>query len=154
MVILDLILLKIANCALRQRVCVVLLAKTCILFSATHCDTLRHIATHCDTLRHIATHSTDCDTLRHIATHFDTKTQTHCDTKRHTRVLYNKITVVVYFLTIDPIPSPLRRFLVLLYSSKARTYDGTTLYLLHMLVPNIIVAVSGPLSLGYSFNMD
>jgi hypothetical protein len=118
MVILDLLLLKIANCALCQQssLCHFTRQNVSFVFSntlrhiATHCDTLRHIATHCNTLPHIATHSTHCDTLRHISTHChtlphiatycDTKTQTHCDTKRHTRVLYNTITVV-YFLTIS-----------------------------------------------------
>ena len=46
--------------------CLVLLCHTLATDTATHCNTLQHIAAHCSTLQHTATH---CSTLQHTATH-------------------------------------------------------------------------------------
>jgi len=61
--------------------------------TATHCNTLHHIATHSNTLHHIATHcntlqhsATYCNILHHTASHCITlqHTATHCNTLQHT----------------------------------------------------------------------
>jgi len=55
---------------------------TTLQHTATHRNTLQHIATHCNTLQHTATHR---NTLQHIATHCNTSqhTATHRNTLQH-----------------------------------------------------------------------
>ena len=53
----------------------VLLCNTLATDTATHCNTLQHIAAHCSTLQHTAAH---CNTLQHTAA--------HCSTLQH---IYN-----------------------------------------------------------------
>ena len=44
---------------------------TCVVYSATHCNTLHHTATHCNSLQQNATR---CNTRQHTATHRDLMT--------------------------------------------------------------------------------